>query len=275
MVVGVGASGALFGIVGALVGYLVVRREVPPRSVLQIFSPGLLVYLAIDSLLGLFVPLVDGAAHIGGLITGFACGLALSRPWPPPPAAYALRRRMAAAGLLACGLVTLFFLAGPGIRARLMRDPEVIASYAREKAGAIYDGFLEMISPALEYHDAINQDFREVSQRIDRQDEPVGMLADKLDRLISRADENVKRLRAYVVEDPHLGLARDRMVSAQAHQHGALVALRNYLETGDPSPLKGIGGYEEHIRDNEKDVESFRVMCDGYLKSNGLGATGP
>jgi hypothetical protein len=39
--------------------------------------------------------------------------------------------------------------------------------------------------------------------------------------------------------------------------------------------LTGIGGYEEHLRDAEKDLESYRVQCEGYLKANGLELAAP
>jgi rhomboid protease GluP len=275
MLVAAGASGALFGIVGALGGYLVARRDVTPGAILQLFSPPLLIYLAIDSLLGLLVPEVDGAAHIGGLITGFACGLAFSRPWPPPPAVYAPRRRLTAVGLLACGLAALFLGVSPGIRARLERDPDIAAYYAKEKAERIYNSFLELIEPGLQTYDALAEEFGELTQHIDQRDEPAGMLVAKLDRLISRAGENGKRLGAYAVEDPGLRLARDRVASAQVNQHHALVALRRYLERGDPSHLTGIGGFEDHLRGTERDLESYRVQCEAYLKANGLGNTAP
>jgi rhomboid protease GluP len=84
MAISAGASGAIFGIFGGLIGYLIVRRDVSPRSVLELFRPGVIFYLAIDSLLGLAVPSIDGAAHLGGLATGCLCGLMLHRPWPPP-----------------------------------------------------------------------------------------------------------------------------------------------------------------------------------------------
>jgi membrane associated rhomboid family serine protease len=60
-----GASGAVVGLVGAL---LVVERRMRSNT------PGVLIYLAILLLPGLLVPGIDWRAHVGGLITGGLLG---------------------------------------------------------------------------------------------------------------------------------------------------------------------------------------------------------
>lgn len=64
-----GASGAVFGLMGAL---LVVGRRLgtDPRAVLLLLS--------INLLAGFFIPRIDWRAHLGGLIVGTLCALALA-----------------------------------------------------------------------------------------------------------------------------------------------------------------------------------------------------
>ncbi|WP_337925344.1 rhomboid family intramembrane serine protease [Arthrobacter jiangjiafuii] len=64
----VGASGAIFGLFGALLVVLLQRRA-SVRSVL--------ILLAANFALGLFVPSIAWQAHLGGLLTGAACAAVL------------------------------------------------------------------------------------------------------------------------------------------------------------------------------------------------------
>ncbi|MET4060518.1 membrane associated rhomboid family serine protease [Arthrobacter sp. UYP6] len=64
----VGASGAIFGLFGALLVVLLQRRA-SVRSVL--------ILLAINFALGFFVPNIAWQAHLGGLLTGVACAAVL------------------------------------------------------------------------------------------------------------------------------------------------------------------------------------------------------
>ena len=74
--VGVGASGAVFGIVGALAAYLVANRRVMGEFGRQNLM-GLLVLVGINIVFGLTASGVDNWAHMGGLASGFLLGLAL------------------------------------------------------------------------------------------------------------------------------------------------------------------------------------------------------
>ena len=75
--VGVGASGAIFGVLGALAAFFVVQRRVLGRLGQRNLT-GLLVLAGINLVFGWVTPGIDNAAHIGGLAAGFALGLALA-----------------------------------------------------------------------------------------------------------------------------------------------------------------------------------------------------
>lgn len=66
---GVGASGALFGLFGAY--YVVVRRLGGPTG-------SIVVLLAINLVLTFSIPIIDWRAHVGGLITGALLALAFA-----------------------------------------------------------------------------------------------------------------------------------------------------------------------------------------------------
>lgn len=75
-IVSAGASGAIFGLYGALLGFLVRHHGSIPAESLASLRKGALTFVGYNLLYGLR-PGVDMAAHLGGLATGFALGLFL------------------------------------------------------------------------------------------------------------------------------------------------------------------------------------------------------
>ena len=70
--VSVGASGAIFGVAGALLAAIWVRPGSLPPPLLKPLLRSLLIYVGVSLLLGLSAGGVDNAAHLGGLLSGFA-----------------------------------------------------------------------------------------------------------------------------------------------------------------------------------------------------------
>lgn len=81
----VGASGAIFGVLGAFI--FSIRRSPQWRN--EPWTKGLLGQLMFFAVLNLYigfsVPFIDNTAHIGGLVTGLLLGLMPHRVPPPPP----------------------------------------------------------------------------------------------------------------------------------------------------------------------------------------------
>jgi len=75
--VSAGASGAVFGLQGAVLGVLVRSRSSIPSAVLKPLVRSMLVLLAFNLLYSLGHAGIDTAAHVGGLAGGLACGLAV------------------------------------------------------------------------------------------------------------------------------------------------------------------------------------------------------
>lgn len=66
-VVSAGASGAIYGLMGALLALMVFRR----RNTFVSEIPRFLLYIAISIYIGMQDATIDNAAHIGGLVSGF------------------------------------------------------------------------------------------------------------------------------------------------------------------------------------------------------------
>ncbi|MDB5808336.1 MAG: rhomboid family intrarane serine protease [Betaproteobacteria bacterium] len=96
-----GASGAVFGVFGALLAYMSVERgSIPPQALnrLRISTSTFVVYAMFY---GFMQNGIDNAAHIGGLLGGFVMGAILARPLDQSRRGKGLARRAALAVLLA------------------------------------------------------------------------------------------------------------------------------------------------------------------------------
>ena len=78
MVVGVGASGAIFGLAGASIAVFYLGHLPIARAAIQGTMRSLLTFVGYNLLFGL-APGIDNSAHIGGLVAGLAMGTALSK----------------------------------------------------------------------------------------------------------------------------------------------------------------------------------------------------
>ena len=95
IVIGAGASGAIFGVLGALAAFLVATRDVQGEMGRQNLS-GILVIAAINLFFGFATPGIDNWAHMGGFVGGFALGMAFAPRYQRAPypfgAAYNMER---------------------------------------------------------------------------------------------------------------------------------------------------------------------------------------
>jgi membrane associated rhomboid family serine protease/Flp pilus assembly protein TadD len=81
-VLSAGASGAVFGIAGALVSMLYFGHILVPRQVVRELLSSLAFFVGFNLLLGSVLEGVDNAGHIGGLVVGLGLGAALHRSLP-------------------------------------------------------------------------------------------------------------------------------------------------------------------------------------------------
>ena len=78
-IVSMGASGAIFGVYGALAAMLLRYRQHLPEGVRRAFLNGVIAFIGYNLAFGFMLRgFVDNAAHVGGLAGGFFMGLALA-----------------------------------------------------------------------------------------------------------------------------------------------------------------------------------------------------
>ncbi|HWL66305.1 MAG TPA: rhomboid family intramembrane serine protease [Actinomycetota bacterium] len=100
--VGVGASGAIFGVLGALLVFLYNRRR---STFVRAYMKNVVFLIVINLVIGQIMPNIDNLAHLGGLIGGLGVGAAFDNP-PGRKFPAGVQALLAAAVLLAAvGLV--------------------------------------------------------------------------------------------------------------------------------------------------------------------------
>ncbi len=116
-IVSVGASGALFGVFGAFLGFTIRRRELLPPEFVSSVRRNALMLIGINLVIGFAVPGIDVAAHVGGLVAGLGIGYAIARlaekPVNSKQEARAVRFR--AIGLTAAATVVVVLAGALGV----------------------------------------------------------------------------------------------------------------------------------------------------------------
>lgn len=118
--VSAGASGAIFGLLGAFTTFVFFRKDVLPQPVPSSLRNGVLATLLLNAMIS-FMPSIDMAAHAGGFVTGALLALPMVRRRDgPSPSAASLR--LAVAALVASGVgLTSYLEDAP----RTLRAPEI------------------------------------------------------------------------------------------------------------------------------------------------------
>ena len=96
-----GASGAIFGVFGALLAYMTVERGSIPPATLNHLRVSTSTFVVYSLFYGFVQSGIDNAAHLGGLAGGFIMGLILARPLDAVRRGRGQLRRAALAVLLA------------------------------------------------------------------------------------------------------------------------------------------------------------------------------
>lgn len=138
MNVSAGASGALFGLFGALLYFGVNYKQI----FLQTMGKGVLLVIGINVVFGFTVPQIDNAAHLGGLITGFIASAIVDLP---------KKRNLPRQGLaLIVYAVIIAFFVGFGIQHNVTNQGYYLMKMEEMLAENNYEEVVELAGEALE-----------------------------------------------------------------------------------------------------------------------------
>ncbi len=82
---GAGASGAIFGVIGGMLSFVLHPRNEVPKTVMQSIRGRTIPIVLVNLALGMLILQIDNAAHVGGLFGGALIGILLARPLPKLP----------------------------------------------------------------------------------------------------------------------------------------------------------------------------------------------
>lgn len=102
-----GASGAVFGVYGALLVFFMRRRGDIPLDLLKGVRNGAISLCVYSLAMGAVLPTVDNSAHIGGLLGGAATGWLLVRPFEPAARAVARPAQVVGVIVAVCAALAL------------------------------------------------------------------------------------------------------------------------------------------------------------------------
>jgi len=262
--VSVGASGAIFGILGALLAFLLVNRRSVPASVLGPLRSSALAFVVFNTLFGAVAPGIDQAAHMGGLATGFLSGLVLARPWPARSSARDLARSAFRAVVVAA-VVTAVGAGAVRWRAGTIDDRERFGEFARRLAPP-YERFLKLAEENDRVVDLLNQGRDDPQAR----EELPGLVG----RMESEGRANLAELESLRSAEPELQAMAERLAAAQREQVAALEAVRRYEETGDRAWLEGPEGFVARVEASIRLERERRDLERAYLRERGLAGAG-
>jgi membrane associated rhomboid family serine protease len=123
-----GASGAVFGVYGALFGYMLRERRGLPKSVVQSLTRSTVMFAGYNIVFGLARSGIDNSAHIGGVLGGIVFGWLLALPLDA-----GVRARVYTHSLV-IGTVALGLLVGLGVAFSPRFDYRVADQLAWESA---------------------------------------------------------------------------------------------------------------------------------------------
>jgi rhomboid protease GluP len=251
----VGASGAIFGMFGALLAFLIVHRRSVPGTVLKPLRSSALGFIVFNTLFAAVAPMIDQAAHLGGLATGFVAGLILVPPWPAVQSTRRWLWRLALGAALGCALVGL----ATGM-ARWRQQSLPPAVKLDDFTSQIEPAYNEIIAIAtlMPVGERVRADFKAPESR--------ERLSQWLHVLHARGTTNLNRLTRVTTPDPDLQAIRQVLVMAQLNQLAAIDSALKNRDSLEPQ-LTVLSSYRIELA---HDLDAFHKRWNAFKDEHGL-----
>jgi rhomboid protease GluP len=267
LLVSAGASGAIFGLFGALLGFLVAQHQSVPAALLKPLRASAGSFVAFNIVFGLMSPRIDNAAHLGGLATGFLCGLLLHRRLPIVPGRRGITRRVLAAAGLSIGLVLAARTVADAVAAR----PQVrLASHETDRASQSYNQLVALIRQPLVNQDRVSGEMNRLLDRLEHSRSPRPDDPAVVDGLVKQLDSDLETLRRAPPLDPELRGILGKLIEAEGELRDALKGIKVVLDHPDAQVVRGPESISGKIEGSNRAFDQFSRLNDQYLKSHGL-----
>jgi rhomboid protease GluP len=117
-----GASGAIFGVYGALLGFILREKQALPGEVFQPLLKSSLTFAGYNLIYGFIHPGIDNAAHIGGIAAGLLFGWLCALPMNAAQRAPLVKGRYATGTVALVVMVAVGVLAAPRFDYRVREE---------------------------------------------------------------------------------------------------------------------------------------------------------
>lgn len=192
-VISAGASGAIFGLLGVLLVFSIKYRRSVPAFFSRALGKGILLTVAINLAIGYYIPMVDNAAHLGGLFTGglLAFLVPFARPGESEKSFFKLIQAMLVIVVAVSFFQVATHYAGPGLSFRnLVRgvrqpsdtspaSPEVFKNSFRAAQQAFEDAEMTLESNDLRRLDDVRRELERATALMESIP-PISVRADML-----------------------------------------------------------------------------------------------
>ena len=266
-----GASGAIFGIFGGLLGYLVIRhREVPP-AVLKPLRGGAMAFVGYNMLFSLGIPKIDMAAHLGGVVSGFLCGLLMTAVTrTPAEGGNRLIRafnRLAVAATLTAGLALLGLEGVDVARGRILADPGIgpIITMNRNVADS-WNSYIEAVGPLYQEFDRVGTGIDQVWTDLQKGGVSKETIQRDIDRLKMESRAIGVKIESVPAGNGEIRTIRDHLASARSLQFRMLDSLAEFLATGDEAHIEGPQGFVTASNAYLEEFETMESLRVAYFK---------
>ncbi|MDG3006911.1 rhomboid family intramembrane serine protease [Paludisphaera mucosa] len=258
--VSVGASGAIFGVLGALLAFLLVRRRAVPPTVLASLRSSGLSFVAFNTVFGAVATGIDQAAHLGGLATGFLAGLVLAPAWPRKADAGGLARSAALAALVTVAVI--------GLGAGAVRWRAATISPADR-----FQDFAIQFQPVYERFRETADGNREIFALLKANDEAErkSRFPELLARLEREGRTNLVEVARLWTPEPRLAEVARLLASAQRQQVAGVEAVRRFRESGDRDWIEGPEGFLARAADMARLEKDWGDRERAFVRENGGG----
>ncbi len=231
---------------------------------------GAITFVGYNTLFGLMLPIIDTAAHLGGLATGFACGLLMTfvsqfHAGNASRLAPALLR-LTAAGAVSAVLALVAVKVNDVARARMLAGPRIETV---DFASAL-NAFNRAAHPLLLELDRIAKGIDNVGAEVQKNRTSQVKTTQALDRLKADCTALGDQIATIPADGEQLLAIRNIIASAQSHQLKMLNAFSRFIATGEQSHVNGPDGFTAAAKAYVNDVKQTVVLRDAYIKNHQL-----
>lgn len=270
LTVSAGASGAIFGTIGALGAFLILRHRVMPLKLLRPLRGSVLSFVGYNLLFGLADSRIDTAAHLGGLATGFLVGLLVQPPWPITRGTSGLGRRLLGAAM-ALGL-----MAGVGVAAeRAVRRSPAIEGLVkdttdRQAAMENYNRMIAGLRPLIARFEGIEGALEGLIDRLQRREIEQGAAIKVLTELRSDCEENLDDLSRVPAPGRELQGIRGSLENAQRQGRDAVELLLEAFQGRAATPMDVSKEFQARRQRAHAAIDRFGESVRAYAAAHDL-----